>query len=280
MTGRRAWCSGCSRGPCARAASRPRTPRLLVSSSRLERPAPSRCQRLPPSGTASIRPRAHVYRCRLSDCTDTSRFRRGNGTPTCHDTRRPIGPGRGRPDRALSGPWPGGGAAPTALAPCAGQPLHERALPATRTPALHFGAHGGRGRCRHTLGKPWTTSPDDERRGVMESYPVSVGIPPFLRDFRGPTRVHDDEFDAAPAALPLDGAEDLLRTKERKDLRESSPVLLQPSLLPAEIEVLGDDRDAACGGKEGQQPRSVLDIVVSGTQVPAPSVEKTSVPRH
>ena len=35
--------------------------RRRVSSSRLERPGPSRRQRLLPSGTASIRPRAHVY---------------------------------------------------------------------------------------------------------------------------------------------------------------------------------------------------------------------------
>ena len=173
------------------------------------------------------------YRCRLSDCMDTSRFRRGNGTPTCHSAPKPIGPGRRLPDRARTSPRLLVGATPPTRARCAGQPLHERALPTSRTPSLHFGANGGRGCLRHTLGKSETAAPDDERRGVMQSNPEAVGILPFLRKFRGPRRVHDDELDAASAALTLDSAENLLRTKERKDLRESPPVLLQPGFLPS-----------------------------------------------
>ena len=100
------------------------------------------------NGIASGLPlRRSLDRCRLSDCMDTSRFRRGNGTPTCSSTPKPIGPGRRLPAGTRTGPRLLAGATPTARAPRVGQPLHEHVLPATRTPALHFGAHGGRGRC-------------------------------------------------------------------------------------------------------------------------------------
>ena len=118
------------------------------------------------------------HRCRLSDCMDMSRFRRANGSLTCSGAPKPIEPGRRLPAGTHTGPPLLAGATPTARAPRAGQPLHERTLPAPRTPALHLGAHGGRGRRRHTLGKSEATAPDDERRSVMNSYPVPVRGPP------------------------------------------------------------------------------------------------------
>ena len=62
-------------------------------------------------------------RDRCNGCMDTNRFRRANGSPTCHGTREPIGPGQGPPDRALSDPRHGGGGAPTAAAP--GRHFHD-----------------------------------------------------------------------------------------------------------------------------------------------------------
>ena len=209
---------------------------------------------------------------------DNSR-RRANGSPTCSSAPKPIGPGRRLPGRALTSPRLVAGATPTTRTPCEGQPLHEHALPAPRTPALHFGAHGGRGRVRHTLGKSEATAPDDERRGVMNPYPIPVRVLPFPGNLRGPGRVHDDELDTAPSALSFNCTQDLPGAKQRKDLREASSVLLEPCLFLAEVEVLGNDRDAPRGSDHTQQPRSVVDVVVALVQLPPPRVEQPSVAR-
>ena len=160
-------------------------------------------------GRTSDAPTRSTNRCRSSDCMDS---RRGaNGSPTCSSAPKPIGSGGRLPGRVLTGPRFLAGATPTARAPCAGQPLHEHALAAPRTPSFHFGANGGRGRVRHALGKPETAAPDDERRGMMNSNSVPLREPVPLREAGAPGLVHVDDLDAAPSALALNGGEELPR---------------------------------------------------------------------
>ena len=108
----------------------------------------------PPSGT-KLPPDLRPMMCRA------------NGSPTCAISPGPSGrPGSRRADGVRSrSPRPVADTVPTATAPGAGQPLQERAPPASRTPPIHVRSDEGRGRVPHALCKAQAAFPDHEGRG-------------------------------------------------------------------------------------------------------------------
>ena len=173
--------------------------------------------------------------------------RRANGSPTwphpqAHQadpaTAEPTGPSRGAPRSVAD-------TASTATAPGAGQPLQKRAPPASRTPPIHVRSDEERSRVPHALRKARNPSPDPESRSLMQPDPVPILIPVLPGDPRRPGRIHDDQLGATPAALPLQRRHYLARTEVRENTPEMLPLLPQPGLLPAEVRILRNHRNAA-----------------------------------
>ena len=205
---------------------------------------------------------------------------RANGSPTCARSPSPSGrPGSNRADGTLSSPRPVSDPTPTATTPNARQPLQEHTPPASRTPPIHVRSNEGRGRILHALRKAQAAPRDHESGSLMQTDPVPIRIPAFPRDPRRPRRIHNDQLDTAPAALPLQRGHHLAGAEIREDPSKAFPVLPQPSLLHAKIEVLRNHRHTPGRSPVADRPRRNLHAVPGCAKLLAARQRETAAAR-
>ena len=114
----------------------------------------------------------------------------------------------------------------------------------------------------------------------MQPDPVPILIPAFPRDPCRPRRIHENQPDATPPALPLQRNHHLPRTEVRENTPEPLSVLPQPRLLLPEVQVLRNHGHAPRRSPVTDRLHRHLHAVPVRAKLLTPGPDQPPVSRH